>query len=45
MNPEEKVQELIRKSEVTTDTQTDKRILKDAMEHLEQIKSQKTPRR
>jgi outer membrane lipoprotein-sorting protein len=43
MNPEENIQELIRKSEVTTDTHTDKRILKDAMEHLEQIKSQKTP--
>jgi outer membrane lipoprotein-sorting protein len=43
MNPEEKIQKLIRKSEVTTDAQTDQRILNDAMRHLEQIKPQKTP--
>ncbi len=43
MNPEEKIQQLIRKSEVTTDAQTDQRILNDAMRHLEQIKPQKTP--
>ncbi len=38
MNPEEKIKELIGKSDVATDAQTDNRILAGASEHLEKLK-------
>ncbi|MFC1780661.1 hypothetical protein ACFLZ8_00165 [Planctomycetota bacterium] len=41
MNPEEKIQKLISKSQVSTDAGTDRKILNDAMEHLDKIKLQK----
>jgi len=42
MNPSEKIKELIGKSDVTIDSQTDKRILGDALEQLKQKYSAET---
>jgi hypothetical protein len=42
MKPEEKIRELIRKSDVTTGPETDKRILGHAVEHLGQLKQQRS---
>ena len=44
MNREDKVKELINKSNVTTDAQTENRILGDALEHLDVLKQQKSAR-
>ena len=41
MKPEDKIKELISKSDVTTDSEADKRILGDALEHLEKLKQKK----
>lgn len=42
MNREDKIKELIIKSSVTTDAQTENRILGDALEHLDMLKQQKS---
>jgi len=42
MKPEEKIRELIRKSDVTTGPDADKRILSHAVEHLSQLKQQRS---
>ena len=44
MNREDKVKELIIKSSVATDAQTENRILGDALAHLDILKQQKKPR-
>jgi len=41
MKPEDKIKKLINKSDVTTDSEADKRILGDALEHLEKLKQKK----
>ncbi len=41
MKPADKIKELINKSDVTTDSEADKRILGDALEHLEKLKQKK----
>ncbi|MHC4105524.1 MAG: hypothetical protein ACYSR9_11325, partial [Planctomycetota bacterium] len=38
MKPEDKIKELINKSDVTTSSDADERILADALEHLEKLK-------
>ena len=43
MNPEDKIKKLIDESKITTDTQTEKRILGNAFEHLDKLKQQKSP--
>lgn len=43
MNPEEKIKKLIEESKITTDTQTENKILGDAFEHLDRLKEQKMP--
>jgi hypothetical protein len=43
VNPEDKIKELIGKSDIATDAQTENRILGDALNHLDILK-QKTPR-
>ena len=43
MNPEDKIKELISKSDIATDAQTENRILGDALKHLDILK-QKSPR-
>jgi len=42
MKPADKIKELISKSDVTTGPRTDKRILGDALEHLEKLKHKKS---
>jgi len=41
MKPADRIKELINKSDVTTDSEADKRILGDALEHLEKLKQKK----
>jgi outer membrane lipoprotein-sorting protein len=41
MKPADKIKELINKSDVTTDSEADKRILGEALEHLEKLKKKK----
>ncbi len=41
MKPANKIKELINKSDVTTDSEADKRILGEALEHLEKLKQKK----
>jgi len=41
MNPADKIKRLIKKSEVSTNSETDKRILGDALEHLAKLKQKK----
>ena len=43
MNREDKIKELISKSNVSTDAQTENRILGDALEHLSMLKQRKLP--
>jgi len=43
MNAENKIKKLIDESKITTDTQTEKRILGDAFKHLDKLKQQKSP--
>jgi outer membrane lipoprotein-sorting protein len=43
MNREDKIKELINKSNVSTDAQTENRILGDALEHLSMLKQRKLP--
>ncbi|HUU17182.1 MAG TPA: CARDB domain-containing protein [Sedimentisphaerales bacterium] len=42
MKPADRIKELINKSDVRTTSETDKRILGDALEHLEKLKKQKS---
>ena len=42
MKPADKIQKLINKSDVTTDSEVDKRILGEALEHLEKLKQKKS---
>lgn len=42
MNPEDKIKKLIDESKITADTQTEKKILSEAMEHLDKFKKQKS---
>ncbi len=42
MKPADKIKELVNKSDVQTKTEIDKRILADALEHLEKLKQQKS---
>lgn len=42
MNPADKIKELINKSDAKTVSETDKRILGDALEHLEKLKQKKS---
>jgi hypothetical protein len=42
MKPADRIKKLINKSDVTTDSEADKRILGDALEHLEKLKQQKS---
>jgi hypothetical protein len=44
MNRKDKIKELIDKSNVATDAQTENRILGDALEHLDILKQQKSAR-
>jgi len=44
VNPEDKIKELIGKSDIATDAQTENRILGDALEHLSTLKQRKLPR-
>ncbi len=41
MKPADKIKELISKSDVQTSSETDKRILGGALEHLEKLKQKK----
>jgi len=43
MNPEDKIKELIGKSDITIDAQTENRILGDALKHLDILKQRKSP--
>ncbi len=43
MNPEEKIKKLIDKSKISTDIKTEKKILGNALEHLDKLKQQKSP--
>ena len=43
MNAEDKIKKLIDESKISTDTQTKKKILGDAFEHLDKIKQQQSP--
>ena len=43
MNPQDKIRELIIRSSVATDAQTENRILGDALEHLDKLKQQESP--
>jgi hypothetical protein len=43
VNPENKIKELIGKSDITIDAQTENRILGDALEHLDILKQPKSP--
>jgi hypothetical protein len=43
VNPENKIKELIGKSDITIDAQTENRILGDALKHLDILKQQKSP--
>lgn len=45
MKPADKIKELIKKSDVRIDTETDRRILSDAMRHLEKLKQRKSAER
>jgi hypothetical protein len=42
MNPEDKIKELISKSNVTVDSRTDKRILGDSLEDLKKLKQKQS---
>jgi outer membrane lipoprotein-sorting protein len=42
MNPADRIKKLINKSDVTTSSDADKRILGDALEHLEKLKQKKS---
>jgi len=42
MKPADRIKKLINKSDVTTDSEADKRILGDALEHLEKLKHKKS---
>jgi hypothetical protein len=44
VNPEDKIKELIGKSDIVTDAQVENRILSDALEHLNMLKQQKSTR-
>ena len=43
MNPEEKIKNLIEESKISTDTQTEKKILDDSLMYLDKLKQQKMP--
>ncbi len=42
MKPADRIKKLINKSDVTTDSEADKRILSDALEHLEKLEQKKS---
>lgn len=43
MNSEEKIKKLIEESTISTDTRTEKKILSEAMEHLDKLEKQNSP--
>ena len=43
MNAEEKIKKLIEESKISTDTQTEKKILDDSFAYLDKLKQQKSP--